>query len=632
MEKSSLIDTPKIPDVNEKAFGGEVASALQNFGKAAVSAGSDIMKHAEQQAIYKDHQAAYDAADKFRTGTQDILFNERFKKKKGSDGKEYDIPDSILNRNLEQADGATPEYDQRIHELKIQTIDSLQSPRAKALALRSINGIDSTYRMKVIAHEATQMRLGTITGFKKSIAGDVQEAASATDPEHLNFLVSQINEKQDNLSSYQGKYEPLDQDSITLEKAKNIGKAIENAATSKLMQTGRLQDAMDLMGSVKIGEQGLPEDIRNNIQQKLERKSTQIFNQQIRQRVEGQVSSAVQLYAGLANGKIKPEDLNPTDFQSMNLPMQTQIAMNTELKELQKGRLKTDQGVNPKKLGMILSDEDDAFAEAAASIINNTDQAGMITTLDQLYHGNGRGKMLSQDRINIITGLVIQRSRNIPIANDAIDQTQYETSLTPEEEKNFQIWKGKNAPNDSGRDYDLRGAFKAGLQPDEKTKHWPDTFKKPGHPTFSDQSIYAKDRPDLAGHWEGEKYTPAKGRANLNIPQEQVEADAGLKEVLSWQKKTGIKDAIATKTYVEALAAGKTRQEAKDLAMHSAIVKRYPGAKPGVNVIVGGNSKARYILPMQTKEEPKKIYNPKTRRVEPNPRYQAKDENAKDSK
>lgn len=86
---------------------------------------------------------------------------------------------------------------------------------------------------------------------------------------------------------------------------------------------------------------------------------------------------------------------------------------------------------------------------------------------------------------------------------------QYDTKLTPAEEAEFIKWKEKHAPKDSGEDYDLRGAFRAGLKPDPSTGHWPDTYKKPNHPTFSDQSIYAKDRPDLAGRWEGETYIPA---------------------------------------------------------------------------------------------------------------------------
>jgi hypothetical protein len=89
-----------------------------------------------------------------------------------------------------------------------------------------------------------------------------------------------------------------------------------------------------------------------------------------------------------------------------------------------------------------------------------------------------------------------------------LDFSFLDTQLPPEEEARFQQWKAAYAPNDSGWDYDLRGAYLAGLQPDPATGHWPDTFKKPNHPTFSDQSKFAADFPNLVGSWSGETYIP----------------------------------------------------------------------------------------------------------------------------
>lgn len=77
----------------------------------------------------------------------------------------------------------------------------------------------------------------------------------------------------------------------------------------------------------------------------------------------------------------------------------------------------------------------------------------------------------------------------------ATTRKPYETTLTDSEEQAFKDWKIKYAPADSGADYDLRGAFKAGITPDAKTGHWPDTFKKPNHPTFSPESIYHPQNP-----------------------------------------------------------------------------------------------------------------------------------------
>ena len=80
----------------------------------------------------------------------------------------------------------------------------------------------------------------------------------------------------------------------------------------------------------------------------------------------------------------------------------------------------------------------------------------------------------------------------------------YNTSLSPEDEHAFQTWKSQNAPNDSGADYDLRGAYRANMQRDPDSGHMGDRFKKPNHPTFSDQSQYATgDQRDRAGNWVG---------------------------------------------------------------------------------------------------------------------------------
>jgi hypothetical protein len=83
------------------------------------------------------------------------------------------------------------------------------------------------------------------------------------------------------------------------------------------------------------------------------------------------------------------------------------------------------------------------------------------------------------------------------------NDTRWNTALTVDQESKFQEWKAANAPLDSGADYDYRGAFLAGVTADPNTGHWPDTFKKPNHPTFSNESKYAYLMPHYAGFWTG---------------------------------------------------------------------------------------------------------------------------------
>lgn len=97
---------------------------------------------------------------------------------------------------------------------------------------------------------------------------------------------------------------------------------------------------------------------------------------------------------------------------------------------------------------------------------------------------------------------------------------RYNTPLSPADEKQFQGWKQRYAPNDTGADYDLRGAFKAGVAPDPGRGHFPDTFKKPNHPTFSDESQYSGKDGFTGGHWGDGTYTASPTNLKFRKPEE----------------------------------------------------------------------------------------------------------------
>lgn len=74
--------------------------------------------------------------------------------------------------------------------------------------------------------------------------------------------------------------------------------------------------------------------------------------------------------------------------------------------------------------------------------------------------------------------------------------TRYDTSLTPAEERKYRAWAiRQNRLNDT-TDYDLRGAWKGNALA-ASNGHLPDTYKKPNHPTFSQESQYST--PDQTG-------------------------------------------------------------------------------------------------------------------------------------
>ena len=109
------------------------------------------------------------------------------------------------------------------------------------------------------------------------------------------------------------------------------------------------------------------------------------------------------------------------------------------------------------------------------------------------------------------------------MTNDELDayfRNNFNTPLSDEDAGRFQNW-ANVAKRATGinvgdlYDYDMRGYWLNGghAQPLVKGMHFPDTYKKPSHETFSDQSIYhgtmaPNNLPWMGGSWEGETFTP----------------------------------------------------------------------------------------------------------------------------
>lgn len=107
--------------------------------------------------------------------------------------------------------------------------------------------------------------------------------------------------------------------------------------------------------------------------------------------------------------------------------------------------------------------------------------------------------------------------------------TKYNTILTPDEERQFVQWVVQNKRGGDMYDYDLRGAWRelnSGAMSADERGHLGDKYKKPNHPTFSDQSIYSGVDGYQGGKWEqlpsgSWSFTPTN--TSLWAPQELQE-------------------------------------------------------------------------------------------------------------
>lgn len=80
---------------------------------------------------------------------------------------------------------------------------------------------------------------------------------------------------------------------------------------------------------------------------------------------------------------------------------------------------------------------------------------------------------------------------------------KFNTQLTPKEELLFLEWAKQNNRLNDVYDYDLRGAYRelmSGVMKEAANGHLGDKYKKPNHPTFSNQSIY-HDLHNVGGYW-----------------------------------------------------------------------------------------------------------------------------------
>jgi hypothetical protein len=115
----------------------------------------------------------------------------------------------------------------------------------------------------------------------------------------------------------------------------------------------------------------------------------------------------------------------------------------------------------------------------------------------------------------------LQQGGSVPDEEDMTDQ--YNTDLSPEEEQRYHQWAEQNNRQKDTFDYDMRGAWKQGERGDPSTGHFPDTYKKPNHPTFSDQRRYHGAGGRMGGRWDYDE----TGSETLQPYDPRYHADGG---------------------------------------------------------------------------------------------------------
>lgn len=135
-------------------------------------------------------------------------------------------------------------------------------------------------------------------------------------------------------------------------------------------------------------------------------------------------------------------------------------------------------------------------------------QSGSFDEIEPHLPAETRGHVAKVDAF--FQKLKSGKEQNDPEEPDFTDK--YNTKLSDSDEAKFQEWAQKNNRLGDLFDYDMRGFWKSG-DAQAANGHFPDTYKKPNHPTFSNESQYDGSKlPDGSiahgGSWDGDKFIP----------------------------------------------------------------------------------------------------------------------------
>ena len=106
------------------------------------------------------------------------------------------------------------------------------------------------------------------------------------------------------------------------------------------------------------------------------------------------------------------------------------------------------------------------------------------------------------------------------VVPDPLDFTnKYNTPIPPQQQAAFAAWALANGqdPVKGKYDYDLQGAFMAGAKTGDRG-HFTDQFKKPNHPTFSNESQYNGIDGYVGGQWTPQGYQPSVTNLQFRTP------------------------------------------------------------------------------------------------------------------
>lgn len=165
----------------EEAFGGESAAARERQGGAIVQSGDVVFQRMMEHRQREMDQQNLDIMTQAHQSIQNLLNDPTL--------DENQTPKGFLQRQMNQAKGATSAYDQQAIQLKKRIMQMPLSPLQRQDLNRSLSTSLLAGREAVVAHESQQTQAAFDNSFQENMKQTVGNAAVIYDPAMLGKYI-----------------------------------------------------------------------------------------------------------------------------------------------------------------------------------------------------------------------------------------------------------------------------------------------------------------------------------------------------------------------------------------------------------------------------------------------------------
>ncbi len=389
---------PSIPKVDLSGGMSAINKASEaniNLGKTLTDIGAGIAKHAEEQIKLKNEQVGQGVYTQYARDMQDKLFSDQQQTVK-INGQDVTRPVGVMNRELAQADGAHQELDDYYFgTARNQYLSQIPNAEVRGKVAAMMDTHYSTVRGTVMSHQAQQGRADLVNTFGSSVKQQVDDAYGASNPVALSTAIDNAVITQHNYNQAKG-FDPATSD---LALQATTASVVENSVMGKLKGTGDVQEAKNLLESVK---EKLSDKSYSDIKGKIRSSAKTIEEQAQHEATTTMVNNRFDMVNRIASGQLTWDNSGQTikgvALVDKDLAEAMQQVVNSQ------GKYQPENQVN------------DVYQKMVTGIFSSSSNQEISKFLIDAMNSAGNGK-ISRDRLAILVNAATNRAKSLPTVN-----------------------------------------------------------------------------------------------------------------------------------------------------------------------------------------------------------------------